>query len=60
MATLDYPYGFGVAGAAALDVVSDFFRGLRGGSLDIYRNPAKLLATIELMHPCSTRAAATK
>ena len=29
------------------DMVSDFFRGLRGGSLDIYRNPDKLLAAVE-------------
>jgi uroporphyrinogen-III decarboxylase len=36
---------------AAFDLVSDFFRGLRGGSLDIYRNPEKLQRAIDLMQP---------
>lgn len=51
MAALGYPYGYIAVTSPAFDVVSDFFRGLRGGSIDIYRNPDKLLACIELMHP---------
>ncbi len=51
MAALGYPYGWASITAPAFDVVSDHFRGLRGGSLDIYRNPDKLLATVELMQP---------
>ena len=35
----------------AFDAVSDFFRGLRGGSLDMYRNPEKLQRAIDLMQP---------
>jgi hypothetical protein len=51
MTALGYPFSFAGITSPAFDVVSDFFRGLRGGSLDIYRNPDKLLATIELMQP---------
>jgi uroporphyrinogen-III decarboxylase len=49
MAELGYPYGYAAITSPAFDVVSDFFRGLRGGSLDIYRNPDKLLAAVDLM-----------
>ena len=35
----------------AFDMVSDFFRGPKGGSLDIYRNPDKLQKAIDLMQP---------
>ena len=51
MAALGYPYGYSAVTSPAFDVVSDFFRGLRGGSLDLYRNPDKLLAAIDLMQP---------
>jgi len=51
MAAMGYPYGYAAVTGTAFDMVSDFFRGLKGGSLDIYRNPAKLLAAVELMHP---------
>jgi hypothetical protein len=51
MAALGYPFGYAAVTSCAFDVVSDFFRGLKGGSLDIYRNPEKLLAAVELMHP---------
>ncbi len=51
MAALGYPYGYASVTSPAFDVVSDFYRGLRGGSLDLYRNPAKLLAAIDLMQP---------
>ena len=51
MAALGYPYGYASVTSPAFDVVSDFYRGLRGGSIDLYRNPAKLLAAIDLMQP---------
>jgi len=51
MAALGYPYGYASVTSPAFDVVSDFFRGLRGGSIDLYRNPDKLLAAIDLMQP---------
>ena len=53
MATMGYPVVSGGTTYTAFDWVSDFFRGLRGGSLDIYRHPDKLLAAVELMHPMS-------
>ncbi len=51
MAALGYPFGYMSVTVPAFDEVSDFFRGLRGGSLDIYRNPDKLLAAVDLMQP---------
>jgi hypothetical protein len=51
MASLGYPLLNASAAFPAFDMVSDFFRGLKGGSLDIYRNPEKLQAAIELMQP---------
>ena len=51
MAALGYPYGYTSVTVPAFDLVSDFFRGLRGGSIDIYRNPDKLLAVVALMQP---------
>ena len=51
MAALGYPYGYAAVTSPAFDVVSDFYRGLRGGSIDLYRNPDKLLAAIDLMQP---------
>ena len=53
MAALGYPYGYASVTVPAFDMVSDFLRGLRGGSLDIYRNPERLLAAVELMEPVS-------
>ncbi len=49
MASLGYPYLNGAAVFPAFDMVSDFFRGLKGSSVDMYRNPEKLEAVIELM-----------
>ena len=57
MATLGYPYGYVSVTVPPFDLVSDFLRGLRGGSMDIYRNPAKLLAAVELMEPVSIASA---
>lgn len=58
MAALGYPWAYAAATIPAFDMVSDFFRGLRGGSLDIYRNPEKLLAAIDLMEPMTIATAA--
>lgn len=57
MAGRGYPSTWAVATIPAFDMVSDFFRGLKGGSLDIYRNPDRLLAAVELMQPISIGAA---
>ncbi len=51
MAALGYPYGWCGITVPAFDVVSDFLRGLRGSSLDLYRQPDKLLKAVELMEP---------
>jgi uroporphyrinogen-III decarboxylase len=51
MAALSYPLSYMSVAVPAFDVVSDHFRGLKGSSLDIYRNPDKLLAAIEVMQP---------
>jgi hypothetical protein len=53
MAALGYPFGPIAVTIPAFDMVSDFFRGLKGSSLDIYRQPDKLLAAVELMKPAS-------
>ena len=51
MASLGYPFMNMSVIFPAFDMVSDYYRGLKGGSLDIYRNPDRLLAAIELMQP---------
>jgi hypothetical protein len=50
-ASLGHPFANAAVTFSAFDMVSDFFRGLKGGSLDIYRQPEKLLAAINLMQP---------
>jgi len=49
MAALGYPRTWGAPIVPAFDMVSDMFRSLRGSTLDMYRHPDKLLATIDLM-----------
>jgi hypothetical protein len=53
LALLGYPRLKATVTFSAFDLVSDFFRGLKGGSLDIYRNPDRLLALIDIMHQVS-------
>jgi len=53
MAAMGYPQPFPVVQFPAFDQVSDYFRGLRGSTLDMYRQPDKLLAMIDLMLPAS-------
>ncbi len=57
MAAMGYPYGYAAVTVPAFDMVSDFYRGLKGGSLDIYRNPDRLLAAVDLMQPVSIGSA---
>jgi hypothetical protein len=49
MAALGYPMTFGGIIVPAYDIVSDTLRSLRGSTLDMFRHPEKLLATIDLM-----------
>ena len=53
MAAMGYPQPFPVVQFPAFDLVSDYLRGLRGSTLDMYRQPDKLLAMIDLMLPAS-------
>jgi len=54
MAALGYPRTWGAPIVCAFDMVSDMFRSLRGSTLDMYRHPDKLLATIDLMQQAQT------
>jgi uroporphyrinogen-III decarboxylase len=49
LADLGFPphAGMGGAGAAPFDVISDFYRGMKGAMLDMYRCPDKLVAACE-------------
>lgn len=49
MAGLGYPVTWAAPTIPAFDVVSDTLRSLRGSTLDIFRHPEQLLATIDLM-----------
>jgi len=47
MAELGFPTQFGAVAYAPFDCIGDYFRGTRGVMLDMYRNPAKLIAAAE-------------
>ena len=49
MAGLGYPVTWAVVTIPAFDMVSDTLRSLRGSTLDMFRQPEKLLAMIDLM-----------
>ena len=49
MAGEGYPLSWGVATIPAFDMVSDNYRSLRGSTLDMFRQPEKLLAMIDVM-----------
>jgi hypothetical protein len=53
MAALGYPQPFVGVGFPAFDLVSDYYRSLRGSTLDMFRQPDKLLAMIDVMLPAS-------
>ena len=50
---MGYPRPFVGVGFPAFDLVSDYFRSLRGSTLDMFRQPDKLLAMIDVMLPAS-------
>ena len=50
---MGYPRPFVAVGFPAFDLVSDYFRSLRGSTLDMFRQPEKLLAMIDVMLPAS-------
>jgi uroporphyrinogen-III decarboxylase len=49
MTGMGYPVTWAIATIPAFDLVSDTLRSLRGSTLDMFRQPEKLLATIDLM-----------
>jgi hypothetical protein len=51
MMRLGYPFVAGAFAFCAFDWISDFLRGLRGTSLDMYQVPDKLLKAIEIITP---------
>jgi hypothetical protein len=59
MAQLGYPPhgGGGGAGGAPFDSISDYFRGMRGAMIDMYRQPDKLLKACEMLLDIRIKAA---
>jgi uroporphyrinogen-III decarboxylase len=51
MAQLGFPLLCGAGARAPFDFLSDFLRGIKGSSLDMYRIPEKILQTIDLLTP---------
>jgi uroporphyrinogen-III decarboxylase len=51
MSTLGFPILIGGATLAPFDLISDFFRGMRGAMLDMFREGEKLLAATEKVYP---------
>ena len=51
MMRLGYPFVAGAFTFCAFDWISDFLRGLRGTSLDMYQVPDKLLKAIDMITP---------
>lgn len=56
MQNLGFPPMFGGACGAPFDHIGDHFRGTKGIMLDMYRNPDKLLKTIERVLPVLVQA----
>jgi uroporphyrinogen-III decarboxylase len=48
---LGYPLQYGALSQAPYDTLSDFFRGMRGAMLDMYRRPEKIIAACEKLLP---------
>lgn len=55
-----FPPQFGAFTQAPFDTVSDYFRGMRGTMLDMYRNPDKLLEAIGKLLPIMLRLGVTR
>jgi uroporphyrinogen-III decarboxylase len=51
MKSLGYPLLIGGGGLVPFDYISDFFRGMRGTMLDMYRRPDKLLEAMDMLMP---------
>lgn len=51
MAALGYPVACVATTTVPFDAVSDHYRGLRGSTMDLFRQPDKLLAMTELLLP---------
>jgi Uroporphyrinogen decarboxylase (URO-D) len=49
MAALGYPRTWSAPIVPPFDIVSDFLRSLRGSTMDMFRHPEQLLATIDVM-----------
>ena len=48
---LGYPPQFGGVTQAPFDALSDYFRGIKGSMLDMYRRPDEVLEAVELLLP---------
>jgi hypothetical protein len=48
---LGFPLQYGALSQAPYDTLSDFFRGMKGAMLDMYRQPEKVLAACEKLLP---------
>jgi hypothetical protein len=57
MRDLGYPLLWNAITLTAFDAVSDFFRGMKGSMLDMYRVPGKLLAMIDMFTPLTIESA---
>jgi uroporphyrinogen-III decarboxylase len=57
VASLGYPLPWGGIAVPAFDCVSDFVRGMHGSMLDMFRNPEKLLALVEMFTPYTIESA---
>ena len=51
MMNLGYPLLWGSVTFTAFDAVSDYFRGMKGSMLDMYKVPEKLLALVDMFTP---------
>ena len=51
MSTLGFPMLIGGATLSPFDLISDFFRGMRGAMLDMFREEEKLIAATEKVYP---------
>ncbi len=57
LAKAGYPLVVGPVAAAPFDMISNFYRGMKGTMLDMYRNPEKLLAAVDLYTPIQISSA---
>ena len=60
MNVLGFPVLIGGATLAPFDLIADFFRGMRGSMLDMFRNKEKLLEATEKVYPMLLASAAAR